>query len=157
MCKSVIVGFTANNILPVCSLSSSQIHDVLNGRLPYFCWQMKRTRGRKLKVLPLFHTPAATHTDSAAILGDYQCESRAYTSAYMHVAMHCCLCFENNFAFLKKIVWEHLSCLHSLHWCSAFSQYWENMVLHDMVQWFDLSGLTHTQHLVQCCLTFPGR
>lgn len=78
-------------------LALSQIHDVPNGRLPYFCWQMKRTRGRKLKVLPLFYTPAATHTDSAAILGEYQCESRAYTSAYMYVAMHCSLCFANKF------------------------------------------------------------
>lgn len=82
-------------------LALSQSHDVLNGRFPYFCWQMKRTRGRKLKVLPLFHTPAATHTDSAANLGKYQCESRAYKC--LHGAMHCSLYSENSFAFFQNV------------------------------------------------------
>lgn len=59
--------FTAVGILPVCAHSSESQpwRAQPKGRNTYSCWQLRTTRGRKWKVLPSFHTPAISHTDSA--------------------------------------------------------------------------------------------
>lgn len=59
--------FTAVGILPVCAHSSESQpwRAQPKGRHTYSCWQLRTTRGRKWKVLPSFHTPAISHTDSA--------------------------------------------------------------------------------------------
>lgn len=87
--------------------------------LPYSCWQMKRTRGRKWKLLPLCYTPAATHTDSAANHGEYLRVSRGlqvltciWPSIALHIlriTLHCCTnCLRSAVMFAQFAVEQYV-------------------------------------------------
>lgn len=66
--------FTVIKILPVCSLNcESQPWCGEKSQSGGSTLLLAETSGRKWKVLPLFHTPATTHTDSAASQRLYVC------------------------------------------------------------------------------------
>ncbi len=96
-------------------LALSHSRDVLKqprGRHTYSCWQLRRTRGRKWKVLPSFHTPATSHTDSATNHDECVClcVCVCVCACGKQVLTCVCLCIglhimpsKNNFAFLHEM------------------------------------------------------
>lgn len=131
------------------------------GRHTYSCWQLRRTRGRKWMVLPSFHTPATSHTDSAVNHGKCMCvclRVRAYgkLSVYVYalfyilhllrITLHGCTnCLRSVVIFAQSAVEQCVLRVSGRHYSAWYGK------------GSDLSGPSHTQRLVQCSSSLPGR
>ncbi len=149
-------------------LALSHSRDVLKqprGRWAYILLMaVEENRGRKWKVLPSFHTPATSHTDSATDHGKWE---SVRLCAYGNWVPTCgCLCIGLHtyvFCLLRITLHGYTNCLRS---AVIFAQSAvEQCVLrvsekHYSAAYrkgFDLSGPSHTRRLVQYNSSLPGR
>lgn len=146
-------------------LALSHGGDVLKqprGRHTYSCWQLKRTRGRKWRVLPSFHTPPTSHTDSAANHGECVrvCAS-VCVCVLMAIWVHVRVCLYYITSSKNICAWLHKLFEISGHICTTCSGAVLRVSGRHYSAWygkgFDLSGPSHTQRLVQCSPSLPGR